>query len=107
MIPDLIAQFTAAFTPERYQLFLQRMEQRCRTAIQFRICETPCFFPASLMNQMAGTGEALVRQLLDNENYRRASHAAVPAEFHTPGEERAPLFASGGLCWGRRAGSGR
>src|SRR5437763_16028018 len=94
MIADLRRQFNAAFTPEKYQRFLQRMEQRCRTKIHFRICETPCFFPVSLMNQMAATGEALVRQLLDDENYRRASDAAVPAEFHTPGEERDPLFVS-------------
>jgi len=105
MIPDLRRQFNAAFTPGKYQHFLQRMEQRCRTAIQFRICETPCFFPASLMNQMAGTGEVLVRQLLDNENYRRASHAAVPAEFHTPGEERDPLFVSVDFGLVREAGS--
>src|SRR5207253_7704148 len=87
-------QFNAAFTPEKYQRFLRRMEERCHTKIQFRICETPCFFPASLMNQMAGTGAVLVHQLLDDENYRRASDAAVPVEFHTPGEERDPLFVS-------------
>jgi len=91
MIPDLRQQFNAAFTPEKYQRFLQRMEERCQTKIHFRICETPCFFPAPLMNQMAGTGEVLVRQLLDDEDYRRASEAAVPGEFHTPGEERDPL----------------
>src|SRR5438477_5574236 len=105
MIPDLRRQFNAAFTPEKYQRFLQGMEQRCRTAIQFRICETPCFFPASLMNRMAATGEVLVRQLLDNENYRRASDAAVPAEFHTPGEERDPLFVSVYFGLVRDAGS--
>src|SRR5207253_6059006 len=98
-------QFNAAFTPEKYQRFLRRMEERCHTKIQFRICETPCFFAASLMNQMAATGEVLVRQLLDDEDYRHASDAAVPAEFHTPGEERDPLFVSVDFGLVREAGS--
>jgi hypothetical protein len=46
------------------------------------------------MDQMAATGEVLIRQLLDNEDYRRASDVAVPPEFHTPGEERNPSFVS-------------
>src|SRR5256714_1623528 len=94
MIPHLRRQFNAAFTAEKYQGLLRRMEQRCHIPIHFRICETPCFFPASLMERMAGIGEELVRQLLEDEHYRRISDAAVPSEFHTLGEERNPLFVS-------------
>src|SRR5438067_3245557 len=59
MIPSLRQQFNANFTPEKYQRLLQLVAERCGTPVQFRICETPCFFPKSLLHQMAQCGKEL------------------------------------------------
>ena len=92
MIPFLRQQFNDSFTPEKYQTFLRRMDEACGTHVQFRLSETPCFFPKSLVDQMASDGQDLIRQLVDSPSYRAKSEEAVPAEFKVPNEAPHPMF---------------
>ncbi len=92
MIPSLRKQFNANFTPEKYQAFLRQIDQACGTHVQFRLSETPCFFPKALIDRMAADGQALIRQLVDNPGYRAKSDEAVPAEFKVPNEAPHPMF---------------
>jgi hypothetical protein len=92
MIPSLRRQFNNGFTPEKYQSFLQRVDEACGTHVQFRLSETPCFFPKSLLDRMAHDGQDLIRQLVDNPLYRAKSDEAVPAEFKVPNEPPHPMF---------------
>lgn len=92
MIPHLRQQFNRSFTAERYQAFLRGMDQICGTHVQFRLCETPCFFPQSLLEGMARDGQELIGQLVEDPSYRAKSDAAVPAEFKVPDEAPHPLF---------------
>jgi hypothetical protein len=92
MIPSLRRQFNHNFTPEKYQTFLRRIDEVCGTHVQFRLSETPCFFLKELIDGMASDGEALIRQLVDNPEYRAKSEEAVPAEFHVPNEAPHPMF---------------
>jgi len=91
MIPALRRQFNANFTPEKYQAFLQLMEERCGTPVNFQLSETPCFFPKPLLDQMCQYGEELIRQLGGLE-YRKASFKAIPPEFNVPREAPHPMF---------------
>jgi hypothetical protein len=92
MIPSLRQQFNHNFSPERYQTFLRRIDQECGTHVQFRLSETPCFFPKELFDRMARDGDALIRQLVENPQYRAKSNEAVPAEFNVPNEAPHPMF---------------
>src|SRR5215467_2697805 len=92
MIPSLRKQFNQSFTPEKYQTFLRRIDDLSGTHVQFRLSETPCFFPKPLMDRMACDGAALIRQLVDNPEYRKKSDEAVPAEFRVPNEAAHPMF---------------
>jgi hypothetical protein len=92
MIPSLRKEFNDRFTPEKYQAFLRRMDETCGTHVQFRLSETPCFFPKPLIDQMARDGQELIRQLVDNPKYRAKSDEAVPAEFKVPNEAPHPMF---------------
>ena len=92
MLPDLRRRFNAAFTPERYRAFIADLERRCGDDVHFRVSETPCFFSHALMDRLAATGTELVRQLMDNADYRRASDATIPPEFNAPGEGDHPLW---------------
>lgn len=94
MIPELRADFNARWTPQRYRAFLAHLDQRAGTPVKFRISETPCFLPQSLVTELASTGAELLRQLVDNPAYRRASDVTIPPEFHTPNEAPHPLFAA-------------
>src|ERR1700683_2962464 len=82
MIPSLRKQFNDSFTPENYRTFLRRIDDACGTHVQFRLSETPCFFPKSLLDRMAEDGKELIRQLVENPDYRSRSDASIPAEFH-------------------------
>jgi len=91
MIPSLRKQFNANYTPEKYQTFLQLMDERCGAPVQFRMAETPCFFPKPLLDQMSEYGKELIHQLGSLE-YRKTSFAAIPAEFNVPHEAPHPMF---------------
>jgi hypothetical protein len=92
MIPSLRTQFNANFTPEKYQTFLRRVDDMCGTHVNFRLSETPCFFPKELIDRMASDGKELIRQLVGNPEYLAKSELAVPAEFKVPNEPRHPMF---------------
>jgi hypothetical protein len=92
MIPSLRKQFNDRFTPDKYQTFSRRVDEVCGTHVQFRLSETPCFFPKSLIDRMARDGAELIRQLVDNPAYLAKSNLAVPAEFKVPNEPDHPMF---------------
>lgn len=92
MVPELRSAFNAAFTADKYEKFIERLHRRCQTPVQFRVCETPCFFPQSLMNELADAGTAMIRQLVDDQAYRKASDVTIPAEWNVPNENEKPLF---------------
>src|ERR1022692_3063443 len=93
MIPSLRQQFNENFTADKYRAFLRRVDEVCGTHVQFRLSETPCFFPKMLLERMADDGQALIRQLMDNPAYRAKSDEAVPPEFKVPNEAAHPMFA--------------
>jgi hypothetical protein len=92
MIPSLRKQFNASFTPDQYQTFLRRIDDACGTHVQFRLCETPCFFPKELLHRMAEDGKELIHQLVDNREYRAKSNESIPPEFKVPNEAPHPMF---------------
>lgn len=92
MIPSLRRPFNDSFTPPKYQDFLRRIDDLCGTHVQFRLSETPCFFPKDLIDRMSHAGEELIRQLVDSPTYRAKSDEAVPAEFKVPNEAPHPMF---------------
>jgi hypothetical protein len=92
MIPSLRKQFNDSFTPEKYQTFLQRIDDASDTHVEFRLCETPCFFPPALLDKMTEYGKELIRQLVENKEYRERSNASIPAEFRVANEPDHPMF---------------
>jgi hypothetical protein len=91
MIPSLRQRFNASFTSEKYQQLLRRMEQICGTQVQFRLCETPCFFAEAMLSMMARAGEELIWQLV-TPDYRAKSNQSIPEEFNVPNEPAHPMF---------------
>jgi hypothetical protein len=92
MIPELRQRFNQSFKPELYERFLSRLDERCGAHVDFRNCETPCFFPAELLDRTAQAGADLVHQLVGNAAYLAAADAQIPPEFRVPGVDSHPLF---------------
>ena len=91
MIPSLRQQFNANYTAEKFHAFQKRMAESSGMAVPFRLCETPCFFPKSLLDQMSQYGKELIHQLNSLE-YRKASFQSIPPEFNVPHETPHPMF---------------
>ncbi len=81
-------QFSAA----RYAELLRRLEQRTRAKIDFRVCETPCFFPKELLYGLVETGRRLTHQLIDSPEYMRRSDETIPAKYRVPNDNPRPNF---------------
>jgi hypothetical protein len=92
MIASLRQQFNQGFRGEKYQEFLRRIDHASGTHVPFRLAETPGFFPKELLERMARAGQELIRQLVDDPEYRKKSDEAVPAEFKVPHESPHPMF---------------
>jgi len=60
--------------------------------VPFALCETPCFFPNTLVERMAADGQALILQLVENPEYLKRSEASIPAKFRVPNESPHPMF---------------
>jgi len=92
MIAAFRQRFNAEFTQEKYERLRHELTARCGMEVPFALCETPCFFPAALVERMAEDGKALIRQLVDNPEYRARSEASIPAQFRVPHEAAHPMF---------------
>jgi hypothetical protein len=92
MVPERRRAFNDRFTESRYEAYRAALERQCGTPIEFRLSETPCFLPEGLVDDLVEASQALLHQLLDNPEYRRAADAVVPAEFRVPHGEPEPTF---------------
>ena len=81
-------QFSAA----KYESLKARLDQATRTKIEFRICETPCFFPKALLEEMSASGRALTHQLIDSPEYMQRSDGAIPNQYRVPNDNPRPNF---------------
>ncbi|MBI3474895.1 MAG: hypothetical protein HY010_04130 [Acidobacteria bacterium] len=92
MIPSFRQAFNSGFTPEKYKAFRRELASRCGMEVPFQISETPCFFPSSLVARLCEDGKDLIRQLVDNPDYRARSENTIPAHFRVPNEASHPMF---------------
>ncbi|WP_263380038.1 hypothetical protein [Granulicella paludicola] len=92
MIEPYRSDFNARFTSEKYEDLKRVMNERTRTQIEFRVAETPCFFPPELLQSMVTAGAELTHQLLDNPEYMQSSLDAIPAEYRVPNDDTHPHF---------------
>jgi hypothetical protein len=88
---ELRKYFNANYTEARYARFRQLVEERCGCAVEFRLCETPCFFDWEFMRRCSMEGEQLIHQL-EGAEYCEASEKAIPEQYRAPNEPASPLF---------------
>src|SRR5215831_12674409 len=92
MIPSHRRAYNSAFTPEKYQRFRRELSARCGMEVPFQVSETPCFFPASLVERLGEDGKTLIRQLVDSPEYHARSESTIPDRFRVANESRHPMF---------------
>lgn len=92
MLPKHRERFTRQFSELSYSAFLRQLTAQVKCPIEFRVSETPCFFPAPLMQSLVDASVAMVNGLIDDPVYREAADAVVPARFRVANSETLPAF---------------
>ena len=92
MIPSFRRAFNERFSDGRYRALLAGLARDCGVPIEFRISETPCFFPAPMIDRFAVAARELIEQLLGSDAYLRQAAGIVPEPFRLPRSEAQPTF---------------
>ncbi len=91
MIPEIRELYNSTFTPRRYERFLERLDDRCRTKISFRVAETPLFVPKHLQRQCEEAAVELTLQAHAPE-YLRHSEATLRPEYTVANQPERSTF---------------
>ncbi|HTV56691.1 MAG TPA: hypothetical protein VMI06_17470, partial [Terriglobia bacterium] len=59
VIPEYRTEFNQRYSPEKYRLLLDSLEDETGSRVEFRVAETPVFLPESLLDEMADEGRWL------------------------------------------------
>jgi hypothetical protein len=71
---------------------LSSLDAALGARVEFRVAETPCFFPLELMERVASIGVDLTHRLVGSPSYLAASRAAIPAAYRMADETLHPHF---------------
>ena len=83
--------FNAAFKPETYQKMVAELDQKLGRKIEFRIAETPVFFPEAFLEKLIAAGNDLVKTI-QAKDFLQLTEKAIPAEWKVANETDHPHF---------------
>jgi len=92
VIESLRRDFNQRFRPEAYRNMLHSLDACVRSHVEFRVAETPCFFPKAMLDEMADVGTELTHRLVNDKAYLKASRAMIPAQYCAADETPHPHF---------------
>lgn len=85
MIKELRQQFNAAFTKEKYEAYLAKIEALEPGALDFRNAETPVFVPKDFKNKMLSACEDIIDVIIDPK-FKSMTDRGIPADVRVPEE---------------------
>jgi hypothetical protein len=83
--------YNAAFTPEKYEAFLNTVNTAFGEPCTFRISETPIFVPRPLKQKLL-QGVEDICHILTQPDFKAKSQAALPQHLTVPGEDEHTTF---------------
>jgi len=92
VISALRQDINRRFDPDAFRTMRHGLDAVARTHIGFPVAETPCFFPRSLLDEMAQIGAELTFRLIDDPAYLRKSFAAIPEPWRAASQNAHPHF---------------
>lgn len=92
MLEPFRTDFNCSFTPADYARLLAALQSATGEAIEFRVCETPCFVSKSLLDGMAEAGREMTLALTHDSTYKAASEGSIPERYRVPNENPQPNF---------------
>lgn len=91
MIPSIRQQYNRQFSEDKYNAYLDDLENVFPGQLDFRTAETPVFIPKTFWQKVHDACESIMDQVSTPEYYRQSENA-VPAHVKVPGDEGHPQF---------------
>ncbi len=85
MVTALRKKFNAAFTPEKYNAYLEEMHALHPGGIEFRLAETPIFVDKNFKEKILSACESIVNVIVQ-PGFKELTADAVPHDLKVPGE---------------------
>lgn len=85
MVPHLRKAFNEAFTPGRYQTFLNDLDSLHPGAITFRVAETPVFADKAFTQKMLAACESII-DIITTPGFKSITERAIPQNEYLPAE---------------------
>ena len=91
MLPLLRQDFNAAFTPEKYQAFLDHLDGLYNYKPTFRIGETPIFVSDDFRDKLIRACED-INDVLCRPDFKANTEGSLKPEYRVPNEDAHPTF---------------
>jgi hypothetical protein len=91
MNPSARKTFNQNFTIQKYQAFLNRLNDGLHTPVQFRVAETPVFLTADFRDKLIAAGDNIIDTILQ-PGFKELTERAIPAKWRVANENDHPHF---------------
>jgi len=91
MEPSVRKTFNTNFTPEKYQQFLQSLNEGLRNPVAFRVAETPVFLTDDFRDKLLAAGEDIINVILQPD-FKQLTERAIPEKWRVANENDHPHF---------------
>jgi hypothetical protein len=91
MIQSVRHDYNAAFSPERYQAFLDAIQHDLPNQLDFRVAETPVFVPKILTDKLLRACDDIV-DVITRADFNALTDNAIPAGQRVPNQDEHTQF---------------
>ncbi len=91
MIKELRDKFNAAYSKEKYDVYMEKVEGLHPGSLDFRNAETPIFIPKDFTDKMLGACEDIINVIVDPK-FIEITERGIPDNVRVPNESSHPEF---------------
>ncbi len=91
MQPAIRKHFNETFTKEKYEAYLQELNEAYPGGIEFRVAETAIYVPKDFTQKLLDACESIIDIIVDPK-FKELTNNAIPKNLKVPGEENHSHF---------------
>lgn len=91
MEPSARKTYNDNFTPEKYEQFLNTLNEGLRNLVAFRVAETPVFLTNDFRDKLLAAGEDIINVILQPD-FKQLTERAIPEKWRVANENDHPHF---------------
>lgn len=91
MNPSIRKSYNSNFTAEKYDQFLQKLDDASPVKIEFRVAETPVFLTDDFRDKLITAGNDIIKTILQPD-FKQLTERAIPEKWQVANENAHPHF---------------